>query len=184
MLDSLQVLRAELSELRQQQSHQHSSRKYSLRRHKKSSRKKKSKRLEGLGEPGLCRQLEDFSRVEASTESPPPSSTVIPTSLPSILPPFPPSSLISTPTFVDSIIISITPSTSQIHDPNPVFDFVYSITCSIPALTPISTEQLSQLSTCIDHTIVMINKLVSHFLTFFFLKQTFQQIYPSAIRVL
>ena len=150
MLASLQVLRAELFELQQQQSHQHSSSKRRSRSHEKSS-----------------------SRTKASVECPPVSSTAIPTSLPSILPSFLPSSLIPPLTFVDSIIVSVTPSTSQIHDPNPISNFVYSITCSIPTPTSILSVQLSQLFTCIDHITVMINKLVSNFLTSFFLKQTF-----------
>ena len=57
MLDNLQALRAELSKLQQQQSHQHSSGKHSPRSHKKSSMKKKCRRLEGytkgIGEEGI-----------------------------------------------------------------------------------------------------------------------------------
>ena len=103
---------------------------------------------EGLCELDTCGKLD-----EALAECHPPSSTAIPASLPSIISPLPSSPLptsisIPSPTFVDSIIVSVSPSPSQIQDPTPVSN-------SIPSSSTISTspsiEILSILSACVDH---------------------------------
>ena len=70
MLDSLQALHAELSELRQQQSHKHSHKRHHFKKHKKKSSQKKPKSI-GLSEPDPCRQSEDIILADASTECPP-----------------------------------------------------------------------------------------------------------------
>ena len=54
MLDSLQALRVELSELRQQQSHKYSHKRHHSKKHKQKSSQKKPKSV-GLSEPDPCR---------------------------------------------------------------------------------------------------------------------------------
>ena len=79
---------------------------------------------EGLSDPNSCRKLD-----EASVECHPPSSVAILASIPSILSPLPSSPLptlifIPSLTFVDSIIIFVSPSPSQIQDLTPVSDSI------------------------------------------------------------
>ena len=159
MLDSLQVLCAELSELRQQQSHKHSHKRHHFKKHKKKHSQKKPK-LVGLSESDPCRQSEDISIAEASAECPPQSSTVILDSPLSTLP----SSICSSflPIFVDSVIISVSPSISLIQDPTPVSD---PVVCSSPIPTSPSPIQHSLLPAYFNLIKIEIAKRASQSLT-------------------
>ena len=127
---------------------------------------------------GLC-ELDSCGKPdEESVECHPPSSTAIPAPFPSTLPPSLSSSLLLT--FIDSIIISVSPSPSQIQDPTPVSA---SIPCSISPPTSQILEcssvsvpfslipyvQSSNLFTCVDLIQARIAKLASNSLLHFFL---------------
>ena len=107
MLENLHALQTKILDLRQQQSNWHKCSKVCSKSSGKKIRKKKLKLSEGLSELKLCRKPK-----EASTECHLPSSTTIPVSFPSTLSLSLPSFLL--PTFIDSIIVSVSPSISQI----------------------------------------------------------------------
>ena len=113
MLENLHTLYTEISYLRQWQSDWHKCSKIYSKSSGKKIRKKKLRLSKGLSELKLCGKSE-----EASIECHPPSSTAILASFSSTLPPSLPSSLLLI--FIDSIIIFVSPSPSQIQDPTPV----------------------------------------------------------------